>query len=117
MKPVQVVLSPEAGAAYALLEQEAAHHKPMQSIANAVRRKAELIKANPHYGEPLAKRLIPAVFAQKYGATNLFRVELPSYWRLLYTLTNSEDQASIIALVLAIVDHPTYERLMGYKEK
>ncbi len=117
MKPVQVVLSPEAAAAFTLLEQEATRHKPMQSIANAVRRKAELIKANPHYGEPLAKRLIPAAFVQKYGATNLFRVELPAYWRLLYTLTNSEDQTRIIAFVLALIDHPTYERLMGYKEK
>ncbi len=117
MKPVQVVLSPKAAAAYTLLEQEATRHKPMHSIVHAIRRKAELIKSNPHYGEPLAKRLIPAVFVQKYGATNLFRVELSAYWRLLYTLTNSEDQTSIVAFVLALVDHPDYERLMGYKEK
>ena len=83
-------------------------------ILKAIDQKKELIKMNIHYGSPIAKNLIPEEYKQKYSATNLFRVELPAFWRMLYTLTNNE-QIEIIAFVLDIVDHPTYDDKFGYK--
>jgi hypothetical protein len=83
-------------------------------ILNAINHKKDLIKANIHYGDPIAKNLIPEEYKQKYSATNLFRVELPSFWRMLYTLTNNEE-IEIIAFVLDIVDHSTYDDKFGYK--
>ena len=56
-------------------------------ILNAIDSKKESIKMNPHYGVPIAKDRIPLEFKVKYGATNLFRVTLPNFWRMLYTLT------------------------------
>jgi hypothetical protein len=47
----------------------------------------ELLKKDVYYGQPVAKKLIPAEYKTKYGITNLFRVELPYFWRMLYTLT------------------------------
>jgi hypothetical protein len=73
-----------------------------------------LIKQNIHYGNPIAKDLIPAEYKQKYSVTNLFRVELLAFWRMLYTLTNNE-QVEVIAFVLDIIDHPTYDGKFGYK--
>jgi hypothetical protein len=73
-----------------------------------------LIKANIHYGNPIAKNLIPEEYKIKYSATNLFRVELPAFWRMLYTLTNNEE-VEIIAFVLDIIDHPNYDKKFGYK--
>src|SRR3990167_5978062 len=61
-----------------------------KSILNAVNKKVDLIKLNIHYGDPISKNLIPMEYIEKYGITNLFRVELPNFWRMLYTLTNSE---------------------------
>ena len=46
-------------------------------------KRSELLKDNVHYGQPIAKKLIPAEYKTKYGITNLFRVELPNFWRML----------------------------------
>jgi len=38
-----------------------------QTILKAINKKVELIKANPHYGNPISKRLIP----QEYKEINM----------------------------------------------
>ena len=115
MKPVRVILSPEAEEAYKLLNDVANDSKIERSILNAIMKKKDLIKANPHYGEPISKDKIPQEYRLKYGATNLFRVELSNYWRMLYTLTNDETEVEIIAFILDIVDHEKYDKKLGYK--
>ena len=80
-------------------------------------KKVELIKLNPHFGEPISKKLIPKEYAEKYNAKNLFRVELPNFWRMLYSLTDGESKIEIIAFVLDIIDHKTYNKKLGYKKK
>src|SRR3989344_2208358 len=117
MKPVKVILSPEAEQVYKYLANEAAKSKIEKSILNAINKKSELIKQNPHYGDPISHELIPKEYIQKYGITNLFRVELPSFWRMLYTLTNNDTKAEIIAFVLDIMDHPSYDKKIKYKRK
>jgi len=57
--------------------------------------------------------LIPKEYKIKYGVTNLFRIELPQFWRMLYTLTNGDIE--IIAFVLDVIDHKTYDKKFGYK--
>ena len=75
---------------------------------------AEIIKINPRYGNPIAKILIPKEYEHKYEATNLFRVELPNFWRMLYTVKNEEIE--IIAFILDIVNHKEYNKKFGYKK-
>ena len=86
-------------------------------ILNAINKKVELIKANLHYGNPIAKSLIPKEYIEKYDITNLFRVKLPNYWRMLYTLTDDETKIEIIAFVLDILNHATYNKKFGYRKK
>ena len=117
MKPVRVILSPEAEEVYMHLNEEAAHSKVERSILTAIDKKKDLITANPHYGEPISKKRIPRGYVVKYGITNLFRVELPNYWRMLYTLTNNDTQVEIIAFVLDIMDHPAYDKKFGYRKR
>lgn len=117
MKPVRVLLSPEARETLTRLKQEASRHKTAKSIVGSIQKKIDLIKANPHYGQGIPKDRIPLPFKQKYGITNLFRVELSAYWRLLYTLTDSETKTEIIAFILDFTDHPAYDKLFGYKKK
>lgn len=78
-------------------------------------RKIELIKANPHYGDSVQKKLIPREYVSKYGVNNLFRVELPRYWRMLYTLAEGESKVEIIAFVLDVIDHREYDKKFGYR--
>ena len=117
MKKVRVKFSDEAQEVYEYLEHEAPESKKEKMILNALDKKVELIKSNMHYGEPIAKKLIPNNYKIKHGVTNLFWVELPQFWRMLYTLTEGETEIEIIAFVLDVIDHPTYDKKFGYKGK
>lgn len=76
-----------------------------------------MIKINPHYGDPIAKKLIPKEYAIKYDITNLFRVELSNFWRMLYTLTDDQTEVIVIAFILDIIDHDEYDKKFGYNRK
>lgn len=117
MRIIRVKLSPEAEEVYKHLNKEAPSSKTERMILKAVNQKVDLIKANPHYGDPIAKNLIPEEYRQKYGITNLFRIELPVFWRMLYTLTDGETEVEIIAFILDVIDHKEYNKKFGYKEK
>ena len=117
MKNIRVILSPDAEEVYLHLNKEAPTSKSENTILKAINKKVELIKVNPHYGNPISKKLIPQEYKDKYGITNLFRVELPDYWRMLYTLTDDESKIEIIAFVLDIIDHQLYDNKFGYKRK
>jgi len=116
MKETRVILSPEAREVYQKLNIEANENKQSRMILKAVNQKIGLIKNNTHYGDPISKDLIPEEYKQNYSIKNLFRVELPGFWRMLYTLTN-EDNIEIIAFVLDIINHPEYNKKFGYKKK
>ena len=115
MRKVRVIFSADAQEVYAHLEQEAPESKKDKMILKALDKKVGIIKSNMHYGEPIAKNLIPSEYTTKYGITNLFWVELPQFWRMLYTLKN--DEIEIIAFVLDVIDHPTYDKKFGYRKK
>lgn len=114
MKQVRIILSPEAEEVYRHLNSEAETSKTERMILKAINQKIGLIKQNIHYGDPIAKDKIPDEYKKKYRTLNLFRVELPAFWRMLYTLTNNEE-VEIIAFVLDILDHPSYDKKFGYK--
>ncbi len=115
MKTINVVFSPEAEEVYNYLNEQAPKSKIERTIFNALKNKIKLIKFNYHYGNPVSKKLIPKEYKLKYGVTNLFRIELPNFWRMLYTLTDGENEIEIIAFVLDIVNHRDYDKIFGYK--
>jgi len=114
-KQVKVILSPEAEEVYRYINEQAPDSKQERTILNAINQKIGLIKQNPHFGNPMSKKLIPKEYIKRYGVRNLFRVELPSFWRMLYTLTEGETKIEIVSFVLDIIDHPTYNKKFGYK--
>jgi len=116
MKEVRVILSPDAKEVYKYLNEKSSTSKHEGTIFRAINDKISLIKANIHYGDPIAKKLIPQEYKDKYGVTNLFRVELPKFWRMLYTLTNGDTEIEIIAFVLDVLDHDKYNKKFGYKK-
>ena len=117
MKQVRIKLSKEAKEVYDYLNVKAELSKKERSLLKAVNYKIDLIKNNFHYGDPIAKDLIPEEYIDSYGVTNLFRVELPDYWRMLYTLTDGELNVEIIAFVLDIIDHNKYNKKFGYRKR
>lgn len=110
MKKIRVILSSDA-------KEVAPKSKIEKTILNAITKKIEIIKSNPHYGDPISKSLIPKEYIDKYEISNLFRVELPDYWRMLYSLREGETKIEIIAFVLDLIDYPTYNKKFGYMKK
>lgn len=80
-------------------------------LLKSIQQKVELIKQNPMYGENIPKKLIP----RSLDVSNLFRVGLTNYWRMLYSLEGN--QIEVVAFVLGLVDHPTYDKIFGYGKK
>jgi len=116
-KIIRVKLSEEAEEVYDYLVKESENSKMEKAILNGIKKKVELIKVNFHYGEPINKSQIPDEYKDKYGIKNLFWVELPYYWRMLYSLGPGDTQIEIIAFVLDIIDHPDYNKKFVYKKK
>jgi len=79
MKEVKIILSKEAKEVFKYLNDQAIKSKNERSILKAIKEKSELIKKNFQYGNPIAKKLIPKEYLDKYNITNLFRVELPNF--------------------------------------
>ena len=117
MKQVKIILSSEAREVFEYLNKEAENSKNERTMLRAVRQKAELIKSNPHYGNPISKKLIPKEYKEKYRVTNLFRIELPNFWRMLYTLIEGETTIEIVAFVLDIIDHEKYIKNLDIKNE
>jgi len=114
MKHVRITLSPEAKKVFEYLNKNSNNSKIEKSILNAVKQKSDLIRVNPHYGDPIKKSLIPKEYIVKYNISNLFRIELPNYWRMLYTLTEGETTIEIISFVLDIINHKEYNKKFRY---
>jgi hypothetical protein len=117
MKTVRVIFSREAEEVYKFLNEQAFESKIEKTILNSLNKEIEIIKSNFHYGEPIGKNLIPEEYKEKYGITNLFRVELPNFWRMLYSLIEGENKIEIVAFVLDVIDHDKYNKKFGYRKK
>jgi len=71
------------------------------------------IQENCYCGRNVKKKLIPKCFIEKYQINNLWIYNLPSAWRLLYSLTTS-GEIELIAIILDWMNHKDYERLFNF---
>ena len=110
-KEVRVLLKGQAKDSFIELKQRT--DKASQSILRSVQRLIDVLKQNPQFGEPIAKELIPEQF-RKQGINNLYRAELSNFWRMIYTLEGNKIE--IFAFILSITDHPSYNKLFGYRK-
>src|SRR3989338_11579503 len=112
-KEVRIVLSAEATEEYNELNRIVGEELKRgvtssvhQSIFRSIERVKGRLKENPFAGDQVKKRLIPDYYFQKYDVTNLWRIELSNYWRLIYTIQSNEIE--VIDFVLNIMDHKDY---------
>lgn len=102
----EIKLSPDAWQTLESLKQDP--DPSSASIARKVRALKPVLLADCLYGEVVKKSRIPKALKAKYQLENLYVVDLPSFWRLLYTITR--DGATRYIAVVEIVDHETYNR-------
>jgi len=85
------------------------------TLWNGIQRTFDLIENNPFYGRNAKKNQIPKYYLEKYDVSNLFIVNLPSFWRMIYTLESNKIE--IIAFILEIFNHDDYSKRFGFKKK
>ena len=107
--PSKAVLSdPKLLATFQKLGHGATEDKELQS---AISRAMDDLQENAWCGIQLPKRLIPRKY-KTYGVENLWKIDLPNGWRLIYFIRKSE--AVIVSTILEWLDHKNYERLFKY---
>src|SRR3989344_2583593 len=121
---IRAVMSPEAKESWDELNKVVAEEIERgvensfnQQLFKSIKRVKELIETNKFYGDNVKKDLIPYFYKEKYGVTNLFRVELVGYWRLIYTLEDAGNNVETLAIVLEFMDHKDYDRRFGYRKR
>ena len=86
-----------------------------QTLLKSIKQKIDFLKQNPEYGKHIEKRKIPKEYIKRYNINNLWKVNLSSAWRMLYTIKGNEIE--IIAVILDIIDHKIYDKKFGYKNR
>lgn len=71
-----------------------------------------VLKGNMFAGERIERKKFPKYYVQKYGVNNLYKFNLDSRARLVYTLV--ADESGVAVVVLEILDHKKYEERFGY---
>ena len=84
-------------------------------LLRAIERETENLKLSPHRGIQIQKDRIPQIYVQEYGVTNLWKINLPDYWRMIYTIVGNEIE--IISILLEFMDHKDYNKIFGYRGK
>ncbi len=90
---------------------ETLHEK--DPLKKALTRAIKTIKEDCYCGRQVKKNLIPKILIGKYKINNLWIYNLPSSWRLLYSVTTGKE-LEIIAALLDWMDHKDYERLFKF---
>jgi len=117
VQQVSIVLTEEAHEVYTRLQMASRRSKHEEAIFNAVVQKFDNLKLNTHYGQAVPKQFIPNEYKTLYGVKNLFKIDMPNYWRMLYTITDGENGTEVIVLVLDIFSHEEYNKKFGYRKK
>ena len=76
-------------------------------IVRRIRALKPILLADCLHGEVVKGDRIPKALKNRHGLENLFVEDLPSFWRLLYTIVRDRGERHIV--VVEIVDHRTYD--------
>jgi len=105
LRAKDVVLS--SAAAESLQELQTGSAQNSASIVRRVRALKPILLADCLHGEVVKGDRIPKALKHRHGLENLFVEDLPSFWRLLYTIVRDRGERHIV--VVEIVDHRTYD--------
>lgn len=95
-------------------QKEGIKNSDNQRLLKSINKAVERLKVDAQAGDHIPRK-IAAQALKYYQVESLWRMELINYWRLIYTIT--ADEIDIIAFVLDCIDHPTYNKIFGYKKR
>jgi len=71
------------------------------------------LKYNYWAGQHIPKNLIPVFYKINYGVENLWKLNLDTNYRLIYTVRGTD--VEVISVLLEFFDHKVYNKRFGYK--
>ena len=83
-----------------------------RKLYDAISRARGRLKDNPQSGQRVPTKQIPRAFVSKHGVDNLWKLNLPLAWRLLYSVIGNS--VKIVSVILEWMTHKEYERRFGY---
>lgn len=83
-----------------------------QHIAEWIQFALSDLSDHPDSGIRIPKKLWPREYSSFHSIDNLWKLDLPKGWRLIYTLRNRDIE--ILAIVIEWFDHKDYERRFKY---
>ncbi|MEK6967055.1 MAG: type II toxin-antitoxin system RelE/ParE family toxin [Nanoarchaeota archaeon] len=93
-------------------EKESKFHK---QLLTAIEREKNNLLIDMHRGIQIPKKQIPKEYVDQYGVSNLWKINLPDYWRMIYTIVGNEFE--IISVLLEFMDHKEYDKKFGYRKR
>ncbi len=106
LRAKDIVLS--SAAARALESLDGSSDPTALSIARRARALRSILLADCLHREVVKKDRIPRGLRDRHGLENLFVEDLPSFWRLLYTIVRDRGERYVV--VVEIADHAAYDR-------
>lgn len=94
-----------------------------QTLLRSINDKINILKDSYDYGTQIPRKFVARKYQLDYEVTNLWKVDLAGYWRMIYTLRQPQREYSEVEVleiwldVLDIVDHKEYNKIFGYKER
>ncbi|RJQ15873.1 hypothetical protein C4573_07010 [Candidatus Woesearchaeota archaeon] len=82
------------------------------SLYKSITRIFQQLEKNAFSGIQIPKKLIPVSYKKNFSADNLWKCNLPSGWRLFYTI--KRDEIIVLSIILDWMKHKNYERKFKY---
>ena len=81
-------------------------------LAGWIRKAIDRLLVDPKYGVKVPSYLWPKEYIQDYKITNLWKIDLPQGWRMMYTIRKNE--LELLSVILEWFDHTNYGRRHHY---
>ena len=110
-----VIISEEAGKEFARLQKRSEKgNLEAKQLLDLINKGFAKLAKNAEVGKQISKKKWPKEYIRRYGISNLWKLNLDRYWRMIYTLRGN--QAEIISFVIEVLDHKKYSKKFGYKK-
>lgn len=110
----EIVFSEEFGKEFSKIQDKASKgNGEAEYIVKIINRGIAKLYYNHKAGQKIERKLWPRIYSDRYSINNLWRLQLDSSWRMVYTLRG--ENVKIVALVLDAMDHKRYDKTFGYK--
>jgi predicted component of type VI protein secretion system len=109
----EVRFSKEFSEEHAKLKKRAeSGHGDARYLLEIIEKGIAKLKRNREVGKRIPKRLIPREYVVKYGVTNLWKLNLDRYWRMIYTIVG--DEVRLVSIIIEVLNHKRYDRKFRY---